>query len=379
MRGDQELNLSGDRFTVEYSLFGSRDSIEQIAAAIIVEDTVEFPFELLVDGQIKNQLVGRIEEISPSGENQFSVIISYASEITAFTLPQLFNVILGNISLIPNIRVERLNLTSLLASHFSGPRFGRSGIRKLLNIPTRPLLCTALKPMGLSYSELADMGYQVAKGGIDIIKDDHGICNQPFSQFRERVLRIQEAVAKANSETGRKSIYLPNITSRADELLENAHFAREMGCGGLMVVFAHIGLDSVRMLAAEESLGLPIMTHPAFAGSYVVCPTAGFSPFAWYGQVARLAGSDMSIFVNFGSRFANSREDCLSAVAGTAIPMESIKPIFPVAGGGLTMKNIPVMKETYDNDIIYLMGGGLHKAGPDLIENSRRFLEAFTD
>ncbi len=186
---------------------------------------------------------------------------------------------------------------------------------------------------------------------------------------------IQEAIEKANHETGKKSIYLPNITGRADELLENAYFARKIGCGGLMVIPAHTGWDSVRMLADDNSLGLPIMTHPSFSGCYVVSPTAGFSSFAWFGQVARLSGSDMSIFINFGSRFASTKEDCLSVVAGTAVPMENIKQAFPMAGGGITMKNIPEMKKTYDNDMIYLMGGGLHKAGPDLITNSQQFLK----
>jgi ribulose-bisphosphate carboxylase large chain len=122
---------------------------------------------------------------------------------------------------------------------------------------------------------------------------------------------------------------------------------------------------------------MTLWIYPSFAGSYVVCPTAGFSPFAWYGQVARLAGADMSIFINFGSRFSNTKEDCISVVEGTAVPMGDIKTCFPVAGGGLTMKNIPEMKSVYDNDMIYLMGGGLHKAGPDLVANSRQLLEAF--
>jgi ribulose-bisphosphate carboxylase large chain len=159
----------------------------------------------------------------------------------------------------PNIRVERINLSPALAAKFSGPRFGRAGLRKLLGVPTRPLLSTALKPMGLTYKELAEMGYQVAKGGIDIIKDDHGISNQPFLHFKERVQYNQEAIEKANHETGRKSIFLPNITGRADELLENAHFAKKIGCGGLMVLPAHSGLDSVRMLADDDSLDLPII------------------------------------------------------------------------------------------------------------------------
>ncbi|NMB55346.1 MAG: ribulose 1,5-bisphosphate carboxylase large subunit [Leptolinea sp.] len=377
MQGNQRLNLSGERFSVEYSLFGSRADVDQLAAAIIVEDTVEFPYELLPDGEIKDQVVGKIEEITPVGQDHYHVIISYAIEITAFTIAQFLNVVMGNISLMPGIRVERIHLFPTLATRFSGPRFGRAGVRELLGVPTRPLFCTALKPMGLSYKELADMGYQVARGGIDLIKDDHGISNQAFSQFKERISRNQEAVERANHETGRKSIFLPNITGRADELLENAHYARQIGCRGLMVLPAHTGWDAVRMLAEDDSLDLPIMIHPSFSGCYVVSPTAGFSTYAWFGQIARLAGADMSIFINFGSRFANTREDCLAVVAGTSVSMGKIKPAFPVAGGGITMQTIPEMKKVYDNDMIYLMGGGLHKAGPDLVENCQRLLSSF--
>jgi ribulose-bisphosphate carboxylase large chain len=375
MQGNQKLNLSGERFTVEYSLFGTRSDVEQIAFAIIVEDTVEFPYDLLPEGEIKEQIVGNIEELIEVGKNHFKAVISYAIEITSYTIAQLLNVVLGNISLMPNIKVERFDLPPALTAKFSGPRFGREGLRKLLNVHTRPLLCTALKPMGVTYKELAEMGYQVAKGGIDVIKDDHGFSNQTFSHFKERVQYNQESIEKANSETGEKSIYLPNVTGRADELLENAYFAKKIGCGGLMVLPAHSGWDAVCMLAEDDNLNLPIMTHPTFHGSYVVSPTAGFSPFAWFGQVARLAGSDMSIYVNFGSRFASTKEECLSAVAGTAEPMGNIKPNFPTLGGGITMNNVPEMKATYDNDMLYLMGGGLHRAGPDLVANSRRFRE----
>ena len=377
MQGNQKLNFSGERFSVEYSLFGNRTDVDLMAHAISVEDTVEFPYELLPEGEIKDQIVGRIEEITPVTGEHFHVVISYPIEITAFTIPQFLNVVLGNASLMQNVRVERIDLSPTLASKFRGPRFGRKGVREALGVPTRPLLCTALKPMGLTYKELAEMGYQVAKGGIDLIKDDHGISNQSFSHFKERIQYNLEAVEKANAETGRKSIFLPNITGKAEELLENAHFARKIGCRGLLVLPAHTGLDAVRMLADDDSLGLPIMTHPAFMGGYVVSPTSGFSPYAWFGQIARLCGSDMSIFINFGSRFSASKEECLSVVAGTVVPMGQIKPAFPMAGGGLTMKNIPEMKQVYDNDMIYLMGGGLHKAGPDLLENCRRFLESF--
>ena len=102
---------------------------------------------------------------------------------------------------------------------FRGPRFGRDGLRERLGVPTRPLLCTALKPLGLSPEGLAELAYRFALGGIDIIKDDHGLADQNFARFRDRVQRCAEAVARANRETGGRSIYVPNVTAPFDEIL----------------------------------------------------------------------------------------------------------------------------------------------------------------
>ena len=96
-----------------------------------------------------------------------------------------------------------------------GPRFGRAGIRALLDVADRPLLGTALKPMGLSAADLADLAYQLALGGVDIIKEDHGLTDQPFAPFDERVPRCAEAVALANRQTGYRCLYVPNITAPA--------------------------------------------------------------------------------------------------------------------------------------------------------------------
>jgi ribulose-bisphosphate carboxylase large chain len=52
--------------------------------------------------------------------------------------------------------------------------------------------------------------------------------------------------------------------------------------------------------------------------------------------------------------------------------MGKIKPCFPTPGGGLTLDKLSEYREIYKNDIIYLMGGGLHH-GESLIENCRKF------
>ena len=82
-------------------------------------------------------------------------------------------------------------------SSFRGPRFGVRGLRKLLSVKYGPLLMTALKPMGTSSDKLAEMAFAFALGGIDIIKDDHGLANQVYAPFEERVTKCAQAVRRA--------------------------------------------------------------------------------------------------------------------------------------------------------------------------------------
>jgi len=53
--------------------------------------------------------------------------------------------------------------------------------------------------------------------------------------------------------------------------------------------------------------------------------------------------------------------------------MGHLKTIFPAPGGGMSLARVPEMLETYGRDLIFLIGGGLFKHGPDLIENCRFF------
>jgi ribulose-bisphosphate carboxylase large chain len=53
--------------------------------------------------------------------------------------------------------------------------------------------------------------------------------------------------------------------------------------------------------------------------------------------------------------------------------MAHIRPIFCAPGGGMTLQRIPEMLDVYGHDVIFLVGGGLHRHGPDLVENTRYF------
>jgi ribulose-bisphosphate carboxylase large chain len=290
-----ESLFSGERFSVTYRLFGNEKEASAKAEDICIEQTVEFPGDLVPNGIIRDHVFGRIESFKPWDPDSYKALISFAVEIAAGELTQLLNVIFGNSSIKPGIRVEHLDLPESLLYNFKGPRFGREGIRDLLHVPKRPLLSTALKPMGLASKELAELAYQFTLGGMDLIKDDHGLSNQSCSPFEERVSFCAEAIRKGNQVTGQHTIYVANITAPHSEVIKRARIAKDAGAGGLMVAPGLIGMDLMRELADDGSIALPILTHPALQGSFVTSSN-GIAHGVIFGQLARLAGADATIF-----------------------------------------------------------------------------------
>ena len=106
--------------------------------------------------------------------------------------------------------------TELLAT-FRGPSAGIAGLRARVGATGRALTCSALKPQGLAPDRLAQLAERFARGGVDYIKDDHGLADQDYSRFAERVPAIAAAVARAAERPGTPpamSPACPAISSR---------------------------------------------------------------------------------------------------------------------------------------------------------------------
>lgn len=369
----KETHILDQRIFVTYYIAGDEKSARAVAEDICFEQTVEFPQDLISSEFIRNQVVGRIEDFNPCSGGGFKAVISYAQENAAGELTQLINLIFGNISIKQGIRVCDFVLPKSLLELFRGPRFGRRGLRELLGVWGRPLLCTALKPLGLSAHELADLAYQCAQGGIDIIKDDHGLTNQCFASFEERISLCSQAVNKANKKTGGKCVYTANITAPFNFIQERAKFAKDAGAGALIAAPGIIGFDTMRAIACDDSLGLPVFSHPAFLGAYLINPAQGISHYALLGLLNRLSGADAVVYPNYGGRFPFSRQDCEEIVRGVGVNIGNIKEVFPMPGGGMSLKRIPELLEVYGSDVIFLIGGDLFRHSPDLAANCRYF------
>jgi len=376
---NQPLTLCGERFTAVYHLAGAATATQarQRAQDICLEQTAEFPDDLIPNAAIREQIVGQLAALEPLEEDRWEAVIRYPVEVAGRELTQLVNCLFGNSSIKPGIRLVGFDLSERLALLYRGPRFGQAGLRDRLGVRDRPLLCTAVKPMGLSPRALADLAYRLALGGIDLIKDDHGLADQAFCPFDERVARCGEAVARANQETGRQALYVPNVTAPALEIVRRARFAHASGAGGLLFCPGLAGLDALRALADDDTLDLPILSHPAFQGSFTLDPRSGVAHGCLYGQLNRLAGADATIFPSYGGRFAFTHEDCRAIVDGAVRPMGHFRPIFPVPAGGLRLERVPELIDFYGRDCMLLIGGDLHR-GDDLVKNCRMLVEAVT-
>lgn len=369
------FGFMGERFIATYRLAGNEAEARAQAEDICLEQTVELPDALVTQNYIREHVFGRIESFEHAAEHVFTARISFAVEIVAGDLTQLLNVLFGNISLKPGIRLERFDLPPSMLEKFQGPRFGQQGLREILKVPERPLLCTALKPMGLLAREFAELAEQFALGGIDIIKDDHGLTEQHTAEFNERVERCVEAVTRANQKTGGNSIYAPNITAPSGYEYGNAQRAKQGGAGAVLLCPGITGLGVMQTLANEAEFALPILSHPAFQGSFVTSRENGISHFCLFGQLNRLAGADAAIFPNFGGRFSFSPDDCRALVDGCNVEMGKVAPIFPTPAGGMSLERVAEMRALYGRDVIFLIGAGLRSPSADLVANCRHFRE----
>lgn len=367
------LGLSGERFSATYRITGDSGRARDVGAHIAVEQSVEFPIDLLPRGDIPDHIVGQVTSTVEVAPLAYDVTISYAVEIAGDDITQLLNVAFGNVSLLEGVRLVNLVLPPLIIGALAGPRFGIDGVRAIVGAGARPLLSSALKPLGLQSSDLAAVAGALARGGVDLIKDDQGLADQVFGQFRDRVEACAGAVAEANTSTGSRAVYFANVTTRSDRVFDRAYEAKALGATGLLVCPALVGFDVMRALADDDLLKLPIMAHPSFIGSHVAGPHSGIAHGLVFGTLQRLAGADISVFPSFGGRFSFTQAECGEIANACRAILGSLRPTLPAPGGGLTIGSIGGTTAVYGLDAAYLVGGGLHRAGRDLEANARTF------
>jgi ribulose-bisphosphate carboxylase large chain len=359
-----------DRILATYRIAASESESRARAEALAVEQSVEMPLAAIGDEAVLRDVVASVESIRPLA-GEFEVVLGIAPSTTGREASQLMNMLFGNCSLQPEVQLIDVRMPDGYEESFPGPRYGIEGIRTVTGVRGRPLTCTALKPQGSSVEFLAHLARTFALAGIDVVKDDHGIANQPAHPFEKRVVAVQKAIGEANRETGGNTIYAPTFSGGGLALREQARVANEHGVKMALVAPMLVGIPAFVEMQVESAV--PLIAHPAFAGA------ARIAPPVLLGKLFRLFGADATIFPNHGGRFGYSRETCVAIARAAREPWRGVRPALPVPAGGMTVDRVDEMVATYGRDTMLLIGGGLLTARDKLLDRAREFVRKVRD
>lgn len=358
-----------ENIVATYYLEGRGITVQEAAVKIAAEESIGTWTEVTTSTEwlLKNLSAKAFE--FRSDDNRTGIIkIAYPVDLFDYQLggiPNILSIVAGNLfgsGSLDNVRLTDLQFPKMITSSFQGPKFGLEGVRHLIGTQTdrRPHLGTIIKPkVGLNPKETAKVAYEAAVGGVDFIKDDETLTDQKFCPLLDRIVAVMEALDRARSETGRRTLYAPDITAETYRMAELADRAIQAGAPFLMVDVIPCGYSAVRMLSEDPSIKVPIHVHRAGHGAFTRNGKHGIS-MKVVGQLTRLAGGDQ---LHTGTAAGKMEKRVIEVIETNEClrgPLHDMRPVMPVASGGVHPSLVPANIEQLGNEIVIQAGGGIH-------------------
>ena len=293
--------------------------------------------------------------------------------------PMLLTTLVGNDpSTSLTVRLVDIEMPSAWASAFPGPRQGVAGWRRITGVRGRPLLLNMIKPCtGFTPEVGAGLAELVARGGVDLIKDDELLADTAFSPVARRARAYADRLDRVAAETGHRARYVANVTTRPTRLVDTARAALEGGADAVMVNGLATGLDGVRALA-EADLGAPILVHTTTSEVLTGGTGSGIGQAVLFGKLLRLAGAD-GVFTST----PHGHRPLAADVFGTTVDWllerrGGLKPVMPMLAGGVTADHIAPLIARAGVDVMLGIGGAI-QGHPDGATAGARVMRAAID
>lgn len=372
--------------TATYQVYGKPGSFEKKAESIALGLTIgswtDLP--LLEQEQLKHHK-GNVVSIEELEEDKHplkpdlikaKLEIAYPSVNFSADLPAILTTVFGKLSLDGEVKLVDLDFSHDLLSHFPGPRFGIEEIRNTLGVNGRPLLMSIFKGViGRDLDFLSAQLREQALGGVDLVKDDEILFDNPLTPFESRITTGKRVLDEVYEETGHRTLYAVNLSGRTSELRGKARKARELGADALLFNVHAYGLDVMQELAEDDDIALPLMAHPAFSGAFTSSPFYGLATSLALGKLVRYAGADFSLFPSpYGSV---ALEKTAALALGRELTQDSpLKRSFPVPSAGIHPGLVPLLLADYEIDSVINAGGGVHGHPAGAAGGGRAFRQA---
>ncbi|HJJ91275.1 MAG TPA: RuBisCO large subunit C-terminal-like domain-containing protein [Methanocorpusculum sp.] len=327
-----------------------------------------------------HDLDGSVEDLVELPDGGYLTRICFPHEIfEKGNIPQYLSVIAGNLFGLGKLEAVRLldiDLPENLCG--CGPKFGIEGVRKIVGteVSCRPHIGTIIKPkVGLNPKDTAQVAYEAALGGLDLIKDDETLTNQTFCPLFERLEAVMDALDRAKDETGKQVLYAVNVTTGGDRIVELAHKAVSAGANMLMVDVLTAGFSAIQALAEDPAINVPIHVHRTMHGALTRNPHHGIAmrPIA---KLVRSAGGDQLHTGSVSGKMGSKAGEVLADNIEITKPLSYLKPVFPVSSGGLHPGKVAAEISKLGTDIILQAGGGIHGHPEGTTAGTRAMLQA---
>ena len=333
-------------------------SLKEAAGGVAAESSVGTWTELTTEQPYVKRFAAHVYSIDGN-----VVKIAYSAELfESGNMPNILSSVAGNVfglKALKNLRLLDIDFPKELLSSFNGPAFGIVGIRKLLKIPKRPLVGTIIKPkLGLETKDHAKVAYEAWFGGCDIVKDDENLSSQSFNPFEERLIQTLESRDKAQEETSERKVYMINITAETQTMLKRAQAVVDQGGEYVMVDILTCGWSALQTLR-DQNFKIVIHAHRAGHASFTKNPFHGIAmkPIA---TVARVIGVDQLHVGTVVGKMSETKAEVIENIVACKSDLGLLKPVLPVASGGLHPRLVPALIETFGNDFVIQAGGGIH-------------------
>lgn len=290
---------------------------------------------------------------------KYIIQIAYPAVHFGGDLPLMLTALLGNdASTSALVKLLDIVFPEEYVSKFQGPQYGVQGVRDYLGIQGRPILLNMIKPCtGLTPEEGAKIFYQVALGGIDIIKDDELLGDPEYSKPWDRVKVYRKAAEAAADVTGERVRYFVNVTSGADHIMENVKRVVDAGADGIMVNFAAVGYSTLKQIA--QTAGVPVLGHAAGAGMYYEGEMNGMASPLAAGKLARLAGADIVMVNTPYGGYPLCHQKYMQTLCQLTLPWYHIRSSMPSIGGGVHPGIVEKYVKEVGRDIVLAAGGAV--------------------
>lgn len=368
-----------------YRLYDDKADFEKKAQSIAVGLTVGSWTELPEAAKARMQPhLGQVVSVdvhepdgAESGQRYADITIAYPDANFSRDIPAFLVTAFGKLSMDGKIKLIGVDPSDDFLKAFPGSKFGVPGVRDLLGVHDRPLVMSIFKSViGHDLDNLREQFLQQALGGVDLIKDDEILFENPLTPLEKRVETCIAAAREAERTTGQKLIYFTNLTGPTFELKANAKRAIAAGANGLLFNVLAYGFDALAELANDPDIDVPIAAHPAMAGAYYPSPHYGIAAPVLLGKLMRIAGADLTLFPSPYGSVVMPKAENLAVKEALLSPELPQNPSFPVPSAGIHPGLVPLILGDFGPEVVVNAGGGVHGHPLGAAAGGRAFRQA---